>query len=105
MKDVLKIFADDNAGYEAVKRKLEQQLPNTGAGASVDTMNIINYFLYAIGLIAVVMIIVAGVQMTTSAGDAGAVAKAKKTLTFSVIGLIVAILAYAIVNFVLAKVQ
>ncbi|MNY57155.1 hypothetical protein D3C86_1933160 [compost metagenome] len=47
------------------------------------------------------MIIVSGIRYATSNGDSSAVTSAKNTLMYSVIGLIVAILAYAIVNFVL----
>lgn len=85
-----------------IKNKIHQ-LPDPG-NTDAAQENIINYLLYGVGLVAVVMIIVAGIQMTTSAGDAGAVAKAKKTLTFAIIGLVVALLAYAIVNFVIRKV-
>ncbi len=85
-----------------IKNKIHQ-LPDPG-NTDAAQENIINYLLYGVGLVAVVMIIVAGIQMTTSAGDAGAVAKAKKTLTFAIIGLVVALLAYAIVNFVIGKV-
>ena len=66
--------------------------------------NVVNVFLYIGGLVAVIMGIVAGVQMTTSAGDPATVAKAKKTLSWSIIGLLVMILAYAIVNFVIGRV-
>ena len=104
MKWMLRWFgADNNAGYNTVKDKLEQKLPNSGVNAEMDATGVINYFLYAGGIIAVIMIIVAGVQMTASAGDAGAVAKAKKTMTFAIIGLIIMILAYAIINFVIGK--
>jgi hypothetical protein len=47
------------------------------------------------------MIIVAGIRYTTSGGDASSVTAAKNTLMYSIIGLVVAILAFAIVNFVL----
>lgn len=66
---------------------------------------IINAILYIAGVLAVVMIIVGGIQMTTSAGNAGAVAKAKSTILWAVVGLIVAVLAYAIVNFVIGRVS
>ena len=66
--------------------------------------NIINYILYVAGLTSVVMIIVSGVKMTTSAGNAGAVQSAKKTLTYSIVGLAVTVLAYAIVNFVIGHI-
>ena len=65
---------------------------------------IVNVLLYAVGLLAVIMIIVSGIKMITSAGDAGAVTKARNTLLYAIVGLIVAVLAYAIVNFVLKKV-
>ncbi len=76
---------------------------NTGdSGASIAS-GVVNYALYVAGILAVVMIIVSGVQMTTSAGDPGKVAKAKNTMVYSIVGLIIAILAFAIVNFVINK--
>ena len=51
-------------------------------------------------LLAVIMIIIGGINYTTSAGDAGKAKKAKDTILYSVIGLVLAILAFAIVNFV-----
>jgi uncharacterized membrane protein YjfL (UPF0719 family) len=51
----------------------------------------------------VVVIIVAGIMFTTSGGNADSVKKAKSMLLYAVIGIVVSILAYAIVNFVLAK--
>ena len=101
MKGLTNLFAVD-AGYQNVKNKLENNLPNTGA-TGFSGMDIINYLLYAGGIVAVVMIIIAGVQMTTSAGDAAAVAKAKTTMTWAIVGLVVMILAYAIINFVIGK--
>ncbi|MBQ6355085.1 hypothetical protein IJJ18_01520 [Candidatus Saccharibacteria bacterium] len=65
---------------------------------------IINVALGVIGLIAVVMIILGGVQYTTSSGDAAKVKKAKDTILYGIIGLVVALLAFAIVNFVLGNV-
>ena len=62
---------------------------------------VINVALAVIGFVAVVMIILGGFQYTTSAGDASKVTKAKNTILYGIIGLVVALLAYAIVNFVL----
>ena len=71
----------------------------------MDTLNVIlNVALGLIGFIAVVMIIVGGLQYTTSSGDTSKVAKAKNTIMYGVIGLVVALLAFAIVNFVLGNV-
>ena len=61
---------------------------------------IINYFLGLLGLIAVAFLIYAGVLMVTAGGNEEQVAKAKKIITYAVIGLIIVILSFAIVQFV-----
>ena len=63
-------------------------------------INILNAIITVLGLVAVVVIIYGGIQMT-STGDAGKVKKAKDTILYAVIGLIVCVLAFAIVNFVI----
>jgi hypothetical protein len=62
---------------------------------------VVNVLLFVLGAIAVIMIIIGGIRYSTSNGDANATKSAKDTILYAVIGLIVAILAYAIVNFVL----
>ena len=62
---------------------------------------VVNMLLFLLGAVAVVMIVIGGVKYTTSNGDASAVTSAKNTILYSVIGLVVAIMAYAIVNFVI----
>jgi len=47
------------------------------------------------------MIIVGGIRYATSNGDQSAVKGAKDTILYAVVGLIVALVAYAIVNFVI----
>lgn len=63
--------------------------------------NLVNVMLYVLGAISVIVIIFAGIFYVMSMGDATAITKAKNTLLYAVIGLVVALLAYAIVNFVL----
>ena len=100
MREILRVLGDTLPGTGEVKSALEG-LPKVDANAMPS--NVVNTLLYVVGIIAVAMIIVAGVQMTTSAGDPGAVAKAKKTMTGAIIGLAIAVLAYAIVNFVVGR--
>ena len=50
---------------------------------------------------AVIMIIWGGIRYVLSAGNSAALTSAKNTIVYSIIGLIIAILAYAIVNFVI----
>ena len=65
---------------------------------------IINIILGCTGMIAVVMIIYGGIQYTISAGESGKVKKAKDTIMYGVVGLVIAILAVPIVNFVIDNV-
>ncbi len=62
---------------------------------------ITNVLLFLIGAVSVIMLIIGGIRYTISGGDSTAVTSAKNTILYAVIGIIVALLAYAIVNFVL----
>lgn len=66
--------------------------------------NVINIVLGVVGILAVVMMIMGGISFITSQGDAGKVTKARNTILYGVVGLIVALLAFAIVNFVLSNI-
>jgi ABC-type bacteriocin/lantibiotic exporter with double-glycine peptidase domain len=66
---------------------------------------IVNSLLFIVAAVSVVVIIIAGIMYTTSGGDSALVAKAKNTLLYAVVGLVVAIMAYAIVNFVITHFQ
>lgn len=58
----------------------------------------VEFILYISGIGATVMIVIAGVRMTASAGNDGAVSAAKKMLLYSVIGLLAVFLSYFIVQ-------
>ena len=64
---------------------------------------IINTLLFLVGGVAVVVIIIAGLRYTTSGGNANGVSAAKNMLLYAVIGLVVAIFAFAIVNWVVFR--
>ncbi len=61
---------------------------------------ITNVLLFAIGAIAVIMIVIGGLRYVISGGDAKQVDAAKNTILYAIIGIIVALLAYAAVGFV-----
>ena len=63
----------------------------------------VNIFLFAVGALSVIMLIWGGIRYTTSAGDSNKVTAAKNTVLYAIVGLVVAILAYAIVNMVIDK--
>ena len=64
---------------------------------------IIDVIIGVLGIVAVIVIVLGGVQYTLSTGDPGRIKRAKDTILYGIIGLVVAILAYAIVNFVLSS--
>ena len=65
---------------------------------------IVNVLLFLIGAISVIMLIYGGIRYTISGGNSANVTAAKNTILYAIIGLIVAFLAYAIVNWVLGAV-
>ncbi len=107
MKDLIKSFAetvypnnsDPNASGAGVKT----------VGTNQDTLinnvtNILNAVIGILGLACVIIIIVGGVNYMTSSGDAGKVKKAKDTILYGIIGLVICVLAFAIVNFVIKNI-
>ncbi len=60
-----------------------------------------NVLLFIIGAIAVIMLVIGGIRYTTSNGNSEQVTAAKNTILYAVVGIIVAILAFAVVNFVI----
>ncbi len=69
-----------------------------GEGGIFETVS--KVLLFVIGAVSVIMLIIGGIRYTISQGDSSAVTSAKNTILYSIIGLVVAILAYAAVDFV-----
>lgn len=64
---------------------------------------ITNVMLFLIGAISVIMLIIGGIRYVVSGGDSTAVQNAKNTILYAIVGVVVAILAYAVVNFVITS--
>lgn len=76
--------------------------PSSGDGfVGTQLQNILSIFFGVMGAVAVLIIVIAAFQYVISAGDAGKVARAKDAIIYALVGLVVAIMAFAIVNFVL----
>lgn len=65
---------------------------------------ILNAITFVIGGISVLMIIIGAMRYALSAGDQGAITGAKNTIIYALVALIVAVMANAIVNFVLTTI-
>ncbi len=64
---------------------------------------ITNVMLFVIGAVSVIMLIIGGLRYVVSGGDSTAVQNAKNTILYAIVGVIVAILAYAAVSFVISS--
>ena len=65
---------------------------------------ILNAIIVVAGLVAVVFVLIGGINYMTSAGDSAKLQKAKSTILYACIGLIIAALSFAIVNFVIINI-
>jgi len=61
---------------------------------------IVGVLLMAVGAISIIMIVIGGILFALSSGDAQKAAKARSTILYAVVGLIVSVFASAIVIFV-----
>lgn len=74
------------------------QLPQT-------IINILNIIIGISGIIAVIFIIIGGINYMTSSGDAAKVKKAKDTILYACIGLAVCALSFAIANWAINSIN
>jgi hypothetical protein len=77
--------------------------PSELFGAAGIFTTISSLLLYIIGALSVIMIIFGGLRYVISGGNTASVTAAKNTILYAIVGVIVALLAYSIVNFVLGS--
>ncbi len=96
------VFAADDLtlrnGVDSSKSS-EQPVSLFGEGGVFEIVS--KVLLFIIGAISVIMLIIGGIRYTVSQGDSSQVTSAKNTILYSIVGLVVAILAYAAVDFVI----
>jgi len=96
----IRLFAISAIEQGVLAARSESQ-PADILGANGLLSTISNTLLFAIGALSVLMIIVGGIRYVISGGKEANVTKAKNTVLYAIIGLIIAILAYAIISFVM----
>lgn len=65
--------------------------------------NVLNLFYFIAGVVAVIVIIIAGFNMTVSGNNPSSVSKARNAIMYAVVGLIVVLLAFTITHFVIGR--
>lgn len=94
--------ADSNAGNGTDTTTIHN-LP-TGSASDVFT-NILDITYFVIGVVAVIVIIFAGIMYTTSAGNPANIKKAKDAIVYAIVGLVIALLAFVITQFVAGRIN
>ena len=95
----------------AINSEITSGMNATSAGTSTPTdanvviKNVTNIMFFIIGAVSVIMLIYGGIRYTTSGGNTNSVTAAKNTVIYSIVGLVISILAYAIVNFVVTNIK
>lgn len=98
---IVKVYGDTSKDCQMAATLVSNPDQCTGDDLNSIIAIIINTIIFVIGMIAVVMIILGGITYATSQGDPSKVKKGKDTILYGIIGLVVALLAFAIVQFVL----
>lgn len=75
-------------------------LPTSTTNIGDAIANIVRLLMSLIGMLAIVFIIVGGLQLVYSTGDPARVKRGRETLIYACVGLVVAIASYAIVTFI-----
>jgi len=84
--------------------KNQVDIPQTSL--STDSLHTVLQIVFGIaGGVALLVIIIAGLRFILSQGDPNNVAKARNTIIYAIIGLIICITAFSIVTFVLVGTQ
>lgn len=78
---------------------------NTSSSVSGIIANIASVLVFIVGSVSVIMIIVGGLRYSLSQGDPGQAAKAKNSILYAVFGVVAAIAAYAIIQFVTTTIK
>ena len=81
----------------------ELDLPDRATVTGGDLTSVMNVVYVVAGVVAIIIIIVAGILYSLSSGDPGKASKAKNAIIYSVVGLVVVLSAYAIMNFVVGR--
>jgi hypothetical protein len=92
---------DGIAGGAECSKTASQNANLFGTGGIFNV--IANVLIFLVGAIAVIYLIIGGLRYVISGGDSKAVTAAKDTILYAVIGIVVAVISYALVNFVITS--
>ena len=84
---------------------LAQFDPNAGGGTNLSNTsvtgiikNLMNWLLMMIGIVGVIGFVISGIMYLTAAGDGDTIKRAKTALTYSIIGVLVALIGLVVIG-------
>jgi hypothetical protein len=83
-----------------VPQNISQATGGEGSARAL-VLNIVNFFLGFLGIIAVIMIIYGGIMYVTAGGDQTKIDNAKKIIMYAIVGIIIVLISFALVNTVI----
>lgn len=92
-----------DAVCDTLKGAGEQGCGNGGTQINSILRTVLTILSFVAGIAAVIMIIVAGIKFITSRGDSSAVASARSTVIYAIVGIVIVVLSQIIVQFVLSE--
>jgi cytochrome bd-type quinol oxidase subunit 2 len=108
LSTVLLLIFTALGGVASAQLISEGDVPSSIAGATGGEssfrsliLNIVNFFLLFLGLIAVIMIIYGGITYVTAAGNQESIDKAKKVIMYAIVGIIIVMISFALVSTVI----
>lgn len=97
-----KVYGSSHSALEVgVGKANPGGVPESLIGDGGIFQRVANVLLLVLGAVAVIMLIIGGFRYVVSGGDSNAIEGAKNTILYAIIGIVVAFLAYAAVNFVI----
>lgn len=96
-------FAAETDAKKAIQDGLETGGPDTGVAVEDIIKIALQILSFVAGIIAVIMIIIAGFKFMTGGGDPSSIASARSTLLYAIVGIIVVVFAQLVVRFVLER--
>lgn len=97
------VSAQDLTISQGAKDAQAEDQPDNLFGEGGMFQQISTVMLFIVGAISVLMLIIGGIRYVVSGGDSTAVQNAKNTILYAIVGIVVALLAAAVVQFVIGS--
>jgi hypothetical protein len=93
------------SSYDAIHNSVQSSCTSACTNTSLnDTIAaIVNVLLFVAGAASLIMIVIGGLRYVVSGGNPSGTNDAKNTILYAVVGLVITVSAYAIVNYVLGS--